>query len=298
MRCERGAAHPHGNPLAHGVAVRDHGAMRKWSPYEFTSECTWADDSRLAPSAVASALVVGDVHRGVGVLRRALDRAVGLGASVVVSVGDFWLSDRGWPDHGPDDATFMWTAHDAPMPIVVVDGNHEAWPALRRYKSTPAAQDAFTSRRPLHLGGSLWWAWRGSVWTWGDRRFGALGGAVSPDKQFGPARFCGVGAAGIGGGHYVVRMPRAAKLCGLVKPWAVLRRTRVEVVGSYLEGLAPWWSRAGVSCRRHVADGVGDAVLAPVTEVLGEVFSELVVVGFEPGDLVEGSLKPLSQRFG
>ena len=71
-----------------------------------------------------------------------------------------------------------------------------------------------------------------------------------------------------------------------------------EVVGAYLEGLALWWSRAGVSCGRHVADGVGDAVVAPVTEVLGEVFSELVVVGFEPGDLVEGSLKPLSQRFG
>ena len=30
-----------------------------------------------------------------------------------------------------------------------------------------------------------------------------------------------------------------------------------QVVGSYLEGLAPWWSRAGVSCRRHVADGSG-----------------------------------------
>ena len=71
-----------------------------------------------------------------------------------------------------------------------------------------------------------------------------------------------------------------------------------EVVDRYLEGLAPWWSRAGGSCRRHVADGVGNAVMAPVTEVLGEVFSELVVVGLEPGDLVEGSLEPLSQRFG
>ena len=28
--------------------------------------------------------------------------------------------------------------------------------------------------------------------------------------------------------------------------------------------------------------------MAPVTEVLGEVFLELVVVGFESGDLVEG----------
>ena len=71
-----------------------------------------------------------------------------------------------------------------------------------------------------------------------------------------------------------------------------------EVVGGYLEGWALWWFGAGVSCGRHVADGVGDAVVAPVAEVLGEVFSELVVVGFEPGDLVEGSLKALSQRVG
>ena len=71
-----------------------------------------------------------------------------------------------------------------------------------------------------------------------------------------------------------------------------------EVVGGYLEGLAPWWSRAGVSCGRHVADGGGDAVVAPVAEVLGEVFSEVVVVGFEPGDFVEGGFESLSQRFG
>ena len=71
-----------------------------------------------------------------------------------------------------------------------------------------------------------------------------------------------------------------------------------DEVDAYLEGLSPWWSGAGVLRRRHVADGVGNAVVAPVTEVPGEVFSELVVVGLEPGDLVEGSLKPLSQRFG
>ena len=38
--------------------------------------------------------------------------------------------------------------------------------------------------------------------------------------------------------------------------------------------------------------------MAPVAEVLGEVFSELVVVGFESGDFVEGGFESLSQRFG
>ena len=32
----------------------------------------------------------------------------------------------------------------------------------------------------------------------------------------------------------------------------------------YLEGWALWWFGAWVSCGRHVADGVGDAVVAPV----------------------------------
>ena len=77
----------------------------------------------------------------------------------------------------------MWTAHDSPLPIVVVDGNHEVWPALGRYAVTPQAAAAMASRRPLHLGGSIWWAWRGSVWRWGGKAFGALGGAVSPDRR-------------------------------------------------------------------------------------------------------------------
>ena len=71
-----------------------------------------------------------------------------------------------------------------------------------------------------------------------------------------------------------------------------------QVVGCYLEGWTLWWFGAWVSCGRHVADGAGNAVVAPVAEVLGEVFSELVVVGFESGDLVEGGLEALSQRFG
>ena len=44
------------------------------------------------------------------------------------------------------------------------------------------------------------------------------------------------------------------------------------------------WLGAGVSCGRHVVDGGGDTVLALVAELLAEVFSEVVVVGFESGD--------------
>ena len=37
--------------------------------------------------------------------------------------------------------------------------------------------------------------------------------------------FVGLRGAGTGWGHYVTRMPRASKLVGLVKPWAVLLST-------------------------------------------------------------------------
>ena len=71
-----------------------------------------------------------------------------------------------------------------------------------------------------------------------------------------------------------------------------------QVADRYLEGSALLRLGAWVSCGRHVADGGGDAVLALVGEVLGEVFSEVVVVGFESGDFVEGGFESLSQRLG
>ena len=67
-----------------------------------------------------------------------------------------------------------------------------------------------------------------------------------------------------------------------------------EVVGAYLEGLVLLWLGAWVSCGRHVVDGSGGAVLA----LVAEVFSKVVVVGFESGDFVEGGFESLSQRFG
>lgn len=157
--------------------------MSKFTPYTFTTEQTWGDAPRLQPDAVSRVLVVGDIHGEIRHLKSALDRAVELQVDAVVQAGDFWLADQGWHDHDPEESRFMWAAHDAPLPVVVVDGNHEAWPSLWRFAATPAAQAAFASQRPLHLGGSLWWAWRGSVWQWSTARFGALGGAVSPDRE-------------------------------------------------------------------------------------------------------------------
>ena len=156
--------------------------MSKWTPYQFTAERAWDDVTRMQPDAVNRVLVVGDIHGEIRHLRRAMARAAELEVDVIVQVGDFWLDDSSWSRHGATEAVFMWAAHDSLCPIIVVDGNHEAWPALSRFAATPAAQEATSSRRPLHLGGSCWWAWRGSVWQWAHVRCGALGGAVSPDR--------------------------------------------------------------------------------------------------------------------
>ncbi|MYB03884.1 MAG: metallophosphoesterase [Acidimicrobiaceae bacterium] len=156
--------------------------MRRWEPYEFTTDRSWDDASELAEGTVTDVLVVGDVHGNTTNLAKAIDQAVDLGVGAIVQVGDFWLADVHWSRLNPLECEFMWTAHDSAVPIVVLDGNHEVWPALGRYALTETAQAVMASRRPLHLGGSIWWAWRGSTWQWGGCSFGALGGAVSPDR--------------------------------------------------------------------------------------------------------------------
>lgn len=156
--------------------------------YEFTTDTAWDDAPELRPEAVRSVLVVGDLHGNVRPLEDVIVQAVEFGAEAIVQVGDFWLADRYWSRFKPTHARYMWTAHDSPIPIIVVDGNHEVWPSLGRYARTPAADEARWARRPLHLGGSIWWAWRGSTWRWGDCAMGALGGAVSPDKHFSDVR--------------------------------------------------------------------------------------------------------------
>lgn len=150
--------------------------------YEFTTDKTWDDTPELASGAVHDVLVVGDIHGSKTHLTDAITHAAELGVQAIVQVGDFWLADRHWSRFSPLQAEYMQAACDSPLPIVVIDGNHEIWPALGRYALTPAAREAMGARRPLHLGGSLWWAWRGSVWRWDRHAFGALGGAVSPDK--------------------------------------------------------------------------------------------------------------------
>lgn len=150
--------------------------------FKFRSERVWDDDATLADAAVGRVMLLGDIHNSRHVFEVALQVAVEEDCDVLVQVGDFWLQDCTWRSFSPEQAALMWAATHAAIPVVVVDGNHEVWPCLTQYLQRDDTIAARGDNRPLHLGGSLWWADRGSVWTWAGRRFGALGGTVSPDK--------------------------------------------------------------------------------------------------------------------
>ena len=100
--------------------------------YEFTTDKTWDDTPELASGAVHDVLVVGDIHGSKTHLTDAITHAAELGVQVIVQVGDFWLADRRWSRFSPLQAEYMQAACDSPLPIVVIDGNHEIWPALGR----------------------------------------------------------------------------------------------------------------------------------------------------------------------
>ena len=150
--------------------------------FRFRPERAWDDDAAVSDAAVGKVMLLGDIHNNRQVLDAALRTAADEDCDVLVQVGDFWLQDSGWNRFAPEYAGAMSTAVHAAMPVVVIDGNHEVWPCLSEFAQRDDTAAARRAGRPLHLGGSLWWADRGSAWTWAGRRFGALGGSASPDR--------------------------------------------------------------------------------------------------------------------
>lgn len=116
-------------------------------------------------------LVVGDTHSEASswssVVRPAIAAAL---PDAVLSVGDFGY----WPDH-PEGRRFLDEVEGSIAPngieLWFVDGNHEQHDRLE-----PGAVPAAVGRSINHLP-------RGSRWCWEGVNFGALGGAVSPDRD-------------------------------------------------------------------------------------------------------------------
>ena len=149
--------------------------------FRFAPTLTWGGGLAVADCAVRRVLVMGDIHGGSKAFALATVLARRARCDAVVSVGDFGLIDDSWRPTSRFAAVrygrgivAVRAAVASALPVIVIDGNHEVWPCLDGLEGD--------RRAPLHLGGSLWWARRGSTWRWAGRLFGALGGAVSPDK--------------------------------------------------------------------------------------------------------------------
>lgn len=125
-------------------------------------------------------LIAGDWHGNSAWARKALTLASNRGVSTVVQLGDFgfYADGEGFLDVLSSTAT----AFD--ITLLVVDGNHEEFPFLRRF---PVLTDGHgAGLRPVRP--RLWHLPRGVRWTWrgvdGEKcRWLAVGGAVSVDRQ-------------------------------------------------------------------------------------------------------------------
>ena len=118
-------------------------------------------------------LVFGDVHGVAAQVNRASMEADRFDIKVLVQVGDFgiWGGSAGY--------NFIQQVHltleTRDQILLFVDGNHENFDLLYEYPLNEEGVREITSR--------IWHLPRGHRWTWHGRRFGALGGAHSVDRQ-------------------------------------------------------------------------------------------------------------------
>lgn len=138
-------------------------------------------------------LIAGDTHGNTRWLLSRFRVASRLGVKRMIVPGDFgmWTDRRLLKKRAPHPLNVGWLTHIAEhaarcgVTLVFPDGNHDNHPDARALY--PADCDGIR----WIVDGVLGWADRGSVWTWGGVRFGALGGAVSSDSAGGGTDFNG-----------------------------------------------------------------------------------------------------------
>lgn len=154
------------------------------------SDASWkVRGGRQAPGPVGDVtrlLVAGDTHGNIDWIGTLSKLAARHGCQGVIQLGDFgfWPDQKVWRDSLQAVINDRWL--DAVGGVAarhnvwwrVLDGNHDAHQLARA-----AYPDDDNGVRPIRSG-VLDWADRGAVWEWSGIRFGALGGAVSIDRQW------------------------------------------------------------------------------------------------------------------
>lgn len=125
------------------------------------------------------ALILGDTHGNTQAAIKASIRARQRGAKIIVQCGDFGL----W-DHFYDGVEFLdklneQLGHDR-IKLVWTDGNHENHDRLEWYvQNNPKSKNGHT-----YIRSNILYSPRGHYWTWDNKKFMTVGGAVSIDKDY------------------------------------------------------------------------------------------------------------------
>jgi hypothetical protein len=131
--------------------------------------------ANLVPDRV---LVAGDWHANVawarGVVTLLLDLLPDESPRVVVHAGDFGIWRGEFGDNYLQILNNALVRYDAL--VLFVDGNHEDFALLHEIAGTS------DPREPVQIRSNIWWLPRGYRWTWHDRTWLALGGAVSVNR--------------------------------------------------------------------------------------------------------------------
>lgn len=128
-------------------------------------------------------LLLGDVHGNDAWFDFACVNAVRRGCQAILQLGDFgyWEHRQGGVNF-LDIASANLTEHD--LICVWIDGNHENHEVLRLNYGPGGGRHAPTPEGWWMIRPRLFYAPRGSRWTWSGTQFLACGGAYSVDKQW------------------------------------------------------------------------------------------------------------------
>jgi len=122
-------------------------------------------------------LICGDLHGDERAFLHALDAARFARCEAILQLGDFGI----WA-HTRVGRRFLERAsaelEEAGIPLVFVDGNHENFDTLHRWKMYAAKAGPFINPCP-----GIFYAPRGCSWVWSGVRLLACGGAASVDRD-------------------------------------------------------------------------------------------------------------------